>query len=167
MHSSVQAEGGRPMLSQQRYKRRESRGRGRRVVTSSRDLLQGDGVTSPVVRQIGIGRRVLLLHVDSLDEAKLNRAQFHYAMLAACAIRCSRCHVYQRRTNGAVWERERACLFERKNVPVCVRERAQSSLPSFSSSLALHCSSWLLELMMSSYTGKDDHRPVGPTRFSC
>lgn len=129
MHSSVQAEGGRPMLSQQRYKRRESRGR--RVVTSSRDLLQGDGVTSPVVRQIGIGRRVLLLHVDSLDEAKLNRAQFHYAMLAACAIRCSRCHVYQRRTNGAVWERERACLFERKNVPVCVRERAQPSLPSF------------------------------------
>lgn len=165
MHSSVQAEGGRPMLSQQRYKRRESRGR--RVVTSSRDLLQGDGVTSPVVRQIGIGRRVLLLHVDSLDEAKLNRAQFHYAMLAACAIRCSRCHVYQRRTNGAVCERERACLFERKNVPVCVRERAQPSLPSFSSSLAPHCSSWLLELMMSSYTGKDDHRPVGPTRFSC
>lgn len=116
------------MLSQQRYKKRESKGgnqeegggRVGRVVTSSRDLLQGDGVTSPVVRQIGIGRRVLLLHVDSLDEAKLNRAQFHYAMLAACAVRCSRCHVYQRRTSGAVCERERACLFERKNVPVCV-----------------------------------------------
>lgn len=119
------------MLSQQRYKRRESRGRGGRVVTSSRDLLQGDGVTSPVVRQIGIGRRVLLLHVDSLDEAKLNRAQFHYAMLAACAIRCSRCHVYQRRTNGAVRERESARVCLSGKTCLCVLESAHSppSLP--------------------------------------
>lgn len=35
--------------------------------TSSRDLLQGDGVPSPVIRQIRIGRRVLLLHVDNSD----------------------------------------------------------------------------------------------------
>lgn len=33
--------------------------------TSFRDLLQGDGVPSPVVGQIRVGRRVLLLHVDS------------------------------------------------------------------------------------------------------
>lgn len=33
--------------------------------TSLRDLLQGDGVPSPVVGQIGVGRWVLLLHVDT------------------------------------------------------------------------------------------------------
>ena len=68
IHSLDKKESG--LTSQQREKRRE---KGAKKITHEgtwrtsffRDLLQGDGVPSPVVGQIGVGARVLLLHVDS------------------------------------------------------------------------------------------------------
>lgn len=43
--------------------------------TSFGDLLQRNGVPSPVVGQVRVGCRVLFLHIESSEEAKLTPAQ--------------------------------------------------------------------------------------------
>ncbi|MED6285479.1 hypothetical protein CHARACLAT_029717 [Characodon lateralis] len=106
--------------------------------TSSRDHLQGNGVPSPVVGQIGVIRCVLLLHADYQTEARLNWASLHWALLAACAICCCRCHVHQRKTSRAVCVCKRERGIEERNV--CIDVQSSLSLPSLFL-LALHCSS--------------------------
>ena len=98
--------------------------------TSFRDLLQGDGVPSPVVGQIGVGRCVLLLHVDSWDEARLKAKLGFSTHHSLCVFQSLPCLPEEdERGCVSVWERECVCL----SLFVCV---CVSLPPPFSFSLS-------------------------------
>lgn len=91
------------------------------------DLLQRNCVPSPVVGQVRVGGRVLLLHDESWEEAKLAGLALLRLLRTAHCVFVSGCHVYWRWTSCirlcvcvSEWmrERESVCVWERESPPL-------------------------------------------------